>query len=321
MFLADSLGFLDLEGQLEKIDPAIKCNLMHVTAAPPWAKSMAEIKKAAEQFGVVVEKKLNSLWCSRKWELKEVKDNEFWIVSGIQRPPHDVDVKALIDIHEISITTLAYNHEESPFGGGWPNKEVGLTERGKQFLEECAEHGMIVDLSHASAETTLDALSFAQLRLPKLGICATHSGCWEIFHHDRNMAEADMRIIANRGGYIGIPTLLPILDDKDEDLRAFRMHLKYVINACGEDAVGIGSDAPYCSRPLSEIYDGYKKLVAKLDTAGHLKPRFPMHPLFLYHPYKLEVIARELERSFPIGTVEKIMGLNFRRFLAEYLPK
>jgi membrane dipeptidase len=130
-----------------------------------------------------------------------------------------------------------------------------------------------------------------------------------------------MRQIAENGGCVGIMFLTFTLHHSDNSSEVALKHFKNAINICGEDHVGVGSDGPYISPPYEQIICHSKMLGEKLDKDGKMGSRAPHHPLELYHPYKLHVIERMLYGEFGSRIAEKIIGLNWKRYLDEFFPE
>jgi membrane dipeptidase len=75
----------------------------------------------------------------------------------------------------------------------------GLTAFGERVVRRMNELGMIVDLSHA-AESTF----WHVLRVSQAPAMASHSDCWAISPHFRNLKDEQIRALAAQGGIIGI---------------------------------------------------------------------------------------------------------------------
>jgi membrane dipeptidase len=73
----------------------------------------------------------------------------------------------------------------------------GLTEEGRALVRRMNDLGMIVDVSHVSDRTALDALSVT--RAPVL---ASHSGARAVGDHPRNLPDTVLRRIADNGGAV-----------------------------------------------------------------------------------------------------------------------
>jgi membrane dipeptidase len=108
---------------------------------------------------------------------------------------------------------------------------------GAQVVERLQAEGVLVDLSHSSERTCVDALALA--RRPMV---ISHSGCRAVADHPRNKSDAELRRLADGGGVIGIyfmPYLRLSGQPHASDLLA---HLEHALQICGEDHVGIGTD-------------------------------------------------------------------------------
>jgi membrane dipeptidase len=57
--------------------------------------------------------------------------------------------------------------------------------------------GIMIDVSHASRQTTLEAVAASAAP-----VIASHSGAWAVYAHPRNLSDAEIHAIANSGGVI-----------------------------------------------------------------------------------------------------------------------
>lgn len=129
---------------------------------------------------------------------------------------------------------------------GYPNSkdinimEKGLTEFGKEALEEMNRLGILIDVSHLSDGGFYDVAKFS-----KKPFIASHSNCRVLTPHPRNMTDDMIRTLAEHGGVAGLNFYSEFINNRHdgtscvEDMVA---HVLHFIKIGGEDCIGIGTD-------------------------------------------------------------------------------
>jgi membrane dipeptidase len=159
---------------------------------------------------------------------------------------------------------------------------VGLSEFGRQVIRTMDTLGMIIDVSHTGIKTIQDIL--ATTRNP---IIASHSGARALRNHPRNLTDAQIDSIGNRGGVIGVvfyPTFLS--STGTATIQTVINHIDYIKNRVGVDHVAIGSD-----------FDGIETVPVGLEDVS----RMP------------NLTAALLAHGYTIPEVHKILGGNYLR--------
>jgi membrane dipeptidase len=113
--------------------------------------------------------------------------------------------------------------------------EHGLTPFGFDLVAEMDALRMVVDLAHVNAKGVDDAI--AALRRP---FVVSHTACRALTDHPRNLGDAQIRAVAERGGVIGLAVGREFLGPGG--LEAFFAHADHLREVAGEDATAIGSD-------------------------------------------------------------------------------
>lgn len=114
----------------------------------------------------------------------------------------------------------------------------GLSPFGREVVEEMNRVGMMIDLSHAGRDTFSDVLSLSS----KPVVCS-HSSAFALCPHPRNLTDAQLHALAERGGVAQVTCYHGFLREEGEaDIDDVTAHLMHMIDVAGVDHVGIGSD-------------------------------------------------------------------------------
>ncbi|MDX1494993.1 MAG: membrane dipeptidase [Longimicrobiales bacterium] len=241
------------------------------------------------------------------------------LVYGLQDGvPFEDDLDLLDPLHDAGVRIIqpTYNVRNRLGSGCLAPDDEGLTEQGRRAVTRMEELGILLDLSHCGPRTTLDGIEMA--RGP---VSITHSGCKAIFDHPRSKDDATLRLLADRGGVVGI-YLMPFLNPEGpptaEDVV---VHVEHALDVCGEDHVGIGSDQGIVPLDVGGDFRArFDEVSAQRAAAGIAAPREDTVPYVpqLNHPRRMETIAGMLaDRGHPRRVVEKVMGANFVRLFRE----
>lgn len=150
----------------------------------------------------------------------------------------------------VRLITLTWNY---PNGLGEPHcgeQHKKLTPKGIEFVEAMQDLGIIVDCSHlndAGTEQLGDILD--------VPFVASHSNAREVTAHTRNLPDNLIKIIANKGGVIGLNFAQSFLGTSPVSrIDDIVKHGLYLINKGGEDVVALGTDFDGI-KPNTEIKD------------------------------------------------------------------
>jgi membrane dipeptidase len=219
--------------------------------------------------------------------------------------------------HGVKVMQLSYNLP-SPFGAGvLSDASRGLTDLGREAVARMNALGVAVDLSHANPATTAGAMQASTKP-----VLMTHGGCSAVHAHPRNKSDEQLRALARIGGVFGIydlPYLTP--SPRQPALDDYMRHMTHALNVCGEDHVGIGSDADYFSFDTSpEAMAQFEQFLEQRRSAGVAAPGEdrPMYVEGLNHARRCETIGDALlTRGYSARVAEKVLGENFIRAFRE----
>ena len=217
----------------------------------------------------------------------------------------------------VRVMGLSYN-VATPFASGVLSpSSTGLTPLGRQAVERMNALGVAVDVSHSD-----EASSLAAVAVSRRPVLITHAGCDAVHAHPRNKSDRLLRALAERGGVVGIYELSFLTAPPAQPSMAnYLDHLTHALKVCGEDHVGIGSDAlltPFDTSPAS--LDEWNQDIARRKAAGVGAPGEGPPPFVtgLNRPDRCEIIADALlRRGYGRRAVDKVLGANFQRVLTE----
>lgn len=221
----------------------------------------------------------------------------------------------------VRVMQLGYNNV-SPFASGVlaPQPSQGLTELGREAVARMNAQGVTLDLSHADAKSTLDAIAASSKP-----VLITHAGCTAVHPHLRNKTDAVLRALAEKGGVIGIYELCFLsAGPAQSSIADYLAHITHALNICGENHVGIGSDARLGAFDTSPAaMTEWNKQIAARKAAGVAAPGEGRPPFVegLNRSDRARVIAGAmLQHGIAPRVVEKVLGTNFLRVFRETWP-
>jgi membrane dipeptidase len=227
--------------------------------------------------------------------------------------------------HRLGVRYMTLTHSETidwADAGTDEARHGGLTPFGEQVVREMNRLGMLVDISHVSADTMRDVL-----RVSRAPIIASHSSAYAIAPHPRNVPDDVLQLIAKNGGVVMVnffsgfvqPEAARRMENIFEVMRKLRKqhpdekdfenaekewlrenpvprgsvhtvvdHIDHIVNVAGIDYVGLGSD-----------YDGVSVLPEQLEDVS-------CYP---------NLTQELLNRGYREADIKKVLGENLLRAL------
>ncbi len=226
--------------------------------------------------------------------------------------PIGTDLDLLRVFYELGVRVIGLTHARrnaAASGGvfaatGSPTE--GLSPFGRQLVGACEERGVVIDLAHINPAGFEEVIS-----VTKKPLIVSHSNARAYYDIERNMSDAQIRMIGQRRGVIGVNAVLVSPRKEESTLDRYVDHIEYVAGLIGIDGVGIGFDFfEFIYRQWPEA--SRRELAQKL-TAPHFIPDLTNHS------HARNLTRKLIERGFSDEDIEKILFRNWMRILEELL--
>jgi membrane dipeptidase len=217
---------------------------------------------------------------------------------------------ALFKALGVGIMQIAYNTQNLVGTGCYESRDGGLSDFGHEVVAEMNRVGILCDLSHVGAKTSEDVI-----KASKKPCAYTHCLPAALKAHPRNKTDEQLRFIAGRGGFVGVTMFPPFLRrGTDSTVDDYVEAMEHVINLCGEDQVGFGTD--FTQGYGREFFDWIthdKGYARKLTEFGDIVNPAGMREIKDYP----NLTAAMQKRGWKEQRIRKVMGENWVRLLKE----
>jgi len=265
------------------------------------------------------------------------KEGKAAILIGMENGiPIEQSLSLLRNFYRLGVRYITLCHSGSNFicdSSTDKSKWNGLSDFGKEVVQEMNRLGMIIDVSHISDKAFFDVLELSQSP-----VIASHSCCRALSNAERNLTDDMIKALAKKGGVVQIAYVPDFLSqeyleksekkrkelqpkiqelrekykDNQKELWAQAMklyrqdpiplppasvvvdHIDHIVKLVGVDYVGLGSD-----------FDGTFAVPQGLEDASKL-------PIITYHL---------LKRGYKEEDIIKILGGNLLRVFEEVQKK
>jgi membrane dipeptidase len=143
------------------------------------------------------------------------------------------------------------------FAGSSGDGGAGLTEEGRALVKLARERGVILDVSHASRQTTMEICTDSPMP-----VIASHSNAKALRSVARNLTDEEIRCIAATGGVIGLNFHASFVSGGEQGpatVSRVADHAEHLAKVGGHGVVALGTD-----------FDGYIKKPIGLEDASKI---------------------------------------------------
>ncbi|MFA9376157.1 MAG: dipeptidase [Lachnotalea sp.] len=176
----------------------------------------------------------------------------------------------------------------------------GLSNFGIKTLQMLEQLNMFLDISHLNDDGFEDVV-----KRSKKPFIATHSNARNVHMNYRNLTDNQIRLLAARGGVMGLNAYKDIVgaDPLDHPIIKMCEHVRYIINLVGDNHIGFGLD----------LCESYEKAVLRQEFTTERNDCLKNHSELIL------VTAQLLREGVSEESVIKIIGKNFIDYFKEIM--
>ena len=248
--------------------------------------------------------------------VKTKREKKTSIIFGFQNPSPIEDDIGLIEIWQklgIKFMQLTYNNQSLLASGCYETNDAGISRMGKEVIKEMNRVGMVIDMSHSSERSTLEAIEHSSKP-----ISITHAN--PSFWHPakRNKSNTILKCLSESGGMLGL-SLYPhhLKNGSMCELNDFCDMIVRTVDLIGIKNIGIGSDL--CQDQPDTIVEWMRNGRWTKDTdfgEGSIEnPGFPKQPNWFKDNRDFNNISKGLKKvGLSSENIKDIMGRNWLTF-------
>ncbi len=292
---------------------------VHVTIAyhENFRETVLNIERWNRWFEECSELILHGRWASDVD--RAVASGRTAIFFGFQNPsPIEDDIGLVEIVHALGarFMQLSYNNQSLLATGCYEAEDPGITRMGRQVIREMNRVGLVIDMSHSSERSTLEAVE-----LSSRPIAITHANPHDWAPARRNKTDGVISAVTGEGGMFGF-SLYPhhLAQGSECTLESFCTMIARLAERHGVEHFGIGSDL--CQDQPDSIVEwmrtGRWSKEVEYGEGSAAAPGFPEMPAWFCDNRDFGTIERGLRTTgMNAAEVAGIMGGNWYRFYAQ----
>lgn len=241
------------------------------------------------------------------------------IFFGFQNPsPIEDDIGLVEIVHALGarFMQLTYNNQSLLATGCYEAYDSGVTRMGRQVIKEMNRVGLVVDMSHSSDRSTIEAAEISERP-----IAITHANPYDWSPALRNKKDDVIRAVTENGGMLGFSVYPHHLKGKSDcTLESFCGMIADTAAKYGAENLGIGTDL--CQDQPDSIVEWMRagRWTKEIDygEGSAAAPGFPPMPTWFQDNRDFGNIESGLRAvGMNQDEVAGIMGRNWHRFYAK----
>ena len=238
------------------------------------------------------------------------------IFFGFQNCSPIEDNIGLVEVcHKLGVRfmQLSYNNQSLLAAGCYEVDDPGITRMGRQVIKEMNRVGLVVDMSHSSSRSTLEAIEISERP-----IAITHANPSKWYDALRNKSDDVLKSLSQSGGMLGFSMYPHHLKGKSDcQLEDFCGMIARTADMMGVERIGFGSDL--CQDQPDSVVEwmrnGTWTREKDFGEGSASFAGFPEQPNWFKDNRDFKNILNYLRKTgFSEIEVERIAGLNWLEF-------
>lgn len=151
----------------------------------------------------------------------------------------------------IRLMTLTWNYKNEIGSGALSEYGDGLTEFGKNVIRKMNKLNMVIDVSHLNEKGFWDVYNISDKPF-----IASHSNCFSVYRHQRNLKREQIKAIAESDGIIGINLYPEFIDGEKGRTENILRHIDYILHITDGKNIALGCDfdgIDSCSENIKDV--------------------------------------------------------------------
>jgi len=312
----DNLQYCNWSRKIFEINRSAGLDAIHVTIV--YHEDFDELQLELKKWEILFHKNSDLIFYGKDFKDIEIasKENKTAIFFGFQNcSPIEDDINLVEKVHQLGcrFMQLTYNNQSLLATGCYEKIDSGVTNFGREVIREMNRVGIVVDMSHSSEKSTLDAIE-----LSEKPIAITHAN--PSFWHPakRNKSSNLLKTLSDSGGILGL-SLYPhhLKDNSNCTLESFCEMVAKTAEIMDVTKIGIGSDLcmDHPDTVVEWMRNGSWSKSKNFGEGSKNKPGFPKQPDWFLDARGFSNIEKGLKKvGFSDTETNGILGNNWYNF-------
>lgn len=254
-------------------------------------------------------------------------EDKYGVVIDFQNTHPLADDLSRVDLFHglgLRMVQLNYNLQDLVGDGCTETYQGGLTYFGRELVAMLNDRKILVDVSHSSEQVGWDTMEMSSAP-----VIVSHSSSKAVAYHDRGKSDEFAKAIADQGGYFGVVAIPGFIRDRPgATLEDVVRHIDHLVNVCGIDHVGIGTDkagpGPTTSSMIEYPDSMPKEMPGQFNRFGfraeehRLTAEYDIDGFQSFGDWPNITVALAAA-GYTEDELRKLLGLNYLRVFAEVI--